>query len=83
MDKFKEAFDKALIGGEGFSAAANNCLGSYMAQFDEACAGIQKIFYPISFDINRLKLEAQTSIIAWKGRECLEKMDLHEVDCMQ
>ncbi|KAI9079197.1 hypothetical protein K1719_038802 [Acacia pycnantha] len=40
FDKFKEAFDKALNGGEGFSAAAKNCVESYMAQFDEACADI-------------------------------------------
>ncbi|KAK4269251.1 hypothetical protein QN277_022436 [Acacia crassicarpa] len=40
LDKFKEAFDKALNGGEGFSAATKNCVESYMAQFDEACADI-------------------------------------------
>ncbi|KAI9079208.1 hypothetical protein K1719_038813 [Acacia pycnantha] len=40
FDKFKEAFDKALNGGEGFSAAAKNSVESYMAQFDEACADI-------------------------------------------
>ncbi|KAG5000672.1 hypothetical protein JHK87_021744 [Glycine soja] len=37
LDKFKEAFDKALKGGEGFSVAANNCIGSGLVQFDEAC----------------------------------------------
>lgn len=62
MDKFKEAFDKALDRGEDFSAAANNCIGSYMDQFDEGCAGIQKFAYTISLDTNRLKtkLKAQT-----------------------
>lgn len=39
FDKFKEAFEKALNGGEGFSTAANKCIGSFMAQFDEACSG--------------------------------------------
>ncbi|XP_048432984.1 protein ROOT HAIR DEFECTIVE 3-like isoform X2 [Pyrus x bretschneideri] len=38
LDKFKEAFDKALSGGEGFSAAAHNCSESFMAQFDEGCS---------------------------------------------
>ncbi|XP_027343426.1 protein ROOT HAIR DEFECTIVE 3-like [Abrus precatorius] len=40
LDKFKEAFDKALRGGEGFSSVANKCIESYMAQFDEGCADI-------------------------------------------
>lgn len=59
MDKFKEAFDKALNGGEGFSSAANKCIEFYMAQFDEGCAGIEKFVYRILLDINRLKLNAQ------------------------
>ncbi|KAG5025927.1 hypothetical protein JHK86_021841 [Glycine max] len=40
LDKFKEAFDKALKGGEGFSVAANNCIGSGLVQFDEACTDV-------------------------------------------
>lgn len=39
LDKFKEAFDKALESGEGFSVAARDCAQSYMALFDEGCAG--------------------------------------------
>ncbi|XP_039019731.1 protein ROOT HAIR DEFECTIVE 3-like [Hibiscus syriacus] len=35
LEKFKEAFEKALDGGEKFSVAARNCSGSYMALFDE------------------------------------------------
>ncbi|KAI4330680.1 hypothetical protein MLD38_028942 [Melastoma candidum] len=38
LDKFKEAFEKALNGGEDFSSAAHNCSQHYMALFDEACA---------------------------------------------
>ncbi|KAL3720856.1 hypothetical protein ACJRO7_005633 [Eucalyptus globulus] len=38
LDKFKEAFDKALIGGEGFSVAAYDCTQFYMALFDKRCA---------------------------------------------
>lgn len=39
LDKFKDAFDKALSGGEGFSSAAHHCSKFYMNLFDEACAG--------------------------------------------
>ncbi|KAF5745491.1 Root hair defective 3 GTP-binding protein (RHD3) isoform 2 [Tripterygium wilfordii] len=40
LEKFKEAFDKALSGGEGFSMAARQCSESYMALFDEGCADV-------------------------------------------
>ncbi|PQM33944.1 protein ROOT HAIR DEFECTIVE 3-like [Prunus yedoensis var. nudiflora] len=39
LDKFKEAFDKALNGEEAFSVAATNCSESFVALFDEGCAG--------------------------------------------
>ncbi|CAL8131473.1 unnamed protein product [Prunus armeniaca] len=40
LDKFKEAFDKALDGViKGFSVTARNFTESFMAQFDEGCAG--------------------------------------------
>lgn len=42
LQKFKEAFDKALHRGEGFSSAARNCTKLCMAQFDEGCAGTWK-----------------------------------------
>ena len=40
LEKFKEAFEKALKGGEGFSMATRNCTESYMALFDEGYAGM-------------------------------------------
>lgn len=42
LDKFKEAFDKALDQGEGFSKAAQGCSQVFMAVFDEKCAGINE-----------------------------------------
>ncbi|XP_022721539.1 protein ROOT HAIR DEFECTIVE 3-like isoform X2 [Durio zibethinus] len=38
LEKFKEAFEKALNGGEEFSVAACNCTECYMALFDEGYA---------------------------------------------
>ncbi|KAE8659562.1 Protein ROOT HAIR DEFECTIVE 3-like protein 2 [Hibiscus syriacus] len=38
LEKFKEAFEKALNGGERFSLAACNCTESYISLFDEGCA---------------------------------------------
>ena len=49
LDKFKEAFDKALSEGEGFSVAAHNCTESFMSQFDEACSGTSTNLYAITY----------------------------------
>ncbi|OMO49314.1 Root hair defective 3 GTP-binding protein [Corchorus olitorius] len=38
LEQFKEAFEKALSAGEGFSVAAHNCTESFMAKFDERAA---------------------------------------------
>ncbi|KAI5602820.1 hypothetical protein BDE02_01G179600 [Populus trichocarpa] len=38
LENFKEAFEKALNAGEGFSLAAVACTQNYMAQFDEGHA---------------------------------------------
>ncbi|KAF5466453.1 hypothetical protein F2P56_016376 [Juglans regia] len=38
LEKFKEVFDKALNGGEGFSLASRNCTQLCMALFDEGFA---------------------------------------------
>lgn len=40
LEIFKEAFDKALSGGQGFASATRSCSESYFKQFDEGCAGI-------------------------------------------
>lgn len=42
LEKFRESFDKALSGEEGFSSAARDCTKLYMAQFDEGCEGTWK-----------------------------------------
>ncbi|KAK1360271.1 Protein ROOT HAIR DEFECTIVE 3-like [Heracleum sosnowskyi] len=38
LEKFKDAFDKALSGGQGFAAATSSCRDSYIKQFDDGCA---------------------------------------------
>lgn len=52
LEKFKEAFDKALRGGQGFAAATSSCRESYFKQFDEGCAGIITSYKsPFSFNL--------------------------------
>ncbi|KAI9109573.1 hypothetical protein K1719_019627 [Acacia pycnantha] len=40
MEKYKEALDRALKGGEAFSAASNGCTESFTAQFGKDCADV-------------------------------------------
>lgn len=49
LEKFKEVFDKALNGGEGFSLASRNCTQLCMALFDEGCAGMVNFETPAPF----------------------------------
>ncbi|XP_061371102.1 protein ROOT HAIR DEFECTIVE 3 homolog 1-like [Gastrolobium bilobum] len=62
LDKFKEAFDKALNGGEGFSAASDNCIRSSMAQFDEGCADV--VIEIANWDTSKVREELQRDIDA-------------------
>ncbi|XP_027334316.1 protein ROOT HAIR DEFECTIVE 3 isoform X2 [Abrus precatorius] len=62
LDKFKDAFDKALNGGEGFSAAANNCIESCMAQFDEACADV--VIEQTNWDTSKVREKLRRDIDA-------------------
>ncbi|TKY64371.1 ROOT HAIR DEFECTIVE 3-like 1 [Spatholobus suberectus] len=73
LDKFKEAFDKALNGGEGFSVAANKCLESCMVQFDEACAEKKTDI----LSLQMLLLSKQTGIHLKYERNCRRDIDAH------
>ncbi|KAI8023897.1 hypothetical protein LOK49_LG03G02914 [Camellia lanceoleosa] len=41
LDRFKDAFHKALNRGDEFSVAACDCTESFMSLFDEGCAGVR------------------------------------------
>ncbi|XP_057505001.1 protein ROOT HAIR DEFECTIVE 3-like [Actinidia eriantha] len=62
LDKFKEAFDKALSGGEGFSVAAHNCTDCFMTQFDEACSDV--IIQEANWDSSKVREKLQRDIYA-------------------
>ncbi|XP_028789782.1 protein ROOT HAIR DEFECTIVE 3 homolog 1-like [Neltuma alba] len=62
LEKYKEALDKALKGGEGFSAAANRCTNSFMAQFDEACADV--IIEQANWDTSKAREKLHRDIVA-------------------
>ncbi|KAF7843484.1 protein ROOT HAIR DEFECTIVE 3-like [Senna tora] len=62
FDKFKDAFDKALNGGEGFSAASNKCTESCMAQFDEACADV--VIEKANWDTSKVREKLRRDIDA-------------------
>ncbi|GMH16016.1 hypothetical protein Nepgr_017857 [Nepenthes gracilis] len=53
FDKFKEEFDKALHGGEGFSAATRSCTESFMSLFDEGCA--DSVIQQVNWDTCKIR----------------------------
>ncbi|KAI4355512.1 hypothetical protein L6164_004276 [Bauhinia variegata] len=60
FDKFKELFDKALNGGEGFSVAADNSLQFCMAQFDQGCADV--MIEQANWDTSKVREKLQRDI---------------------
>ncbi|KAE8646514.1 protein ROOT HAIR DEFECTIVE 3 homolog 1 [Cucumis sativus] len=62
FEKFKDAFDKALNEGEGFSSAASNCAQTYMAIFDKECAGA--IIEQANWDTSRIRDKLRRDIDA-------------------
>ncbi|KAL3720863.1 hypothetical protein ACJRO7_005637, partial [Eucalyptus globulus] len=62
LDKFKEAFDKALNGGEGFSVAAHDCTQFYVALFDKGCA--DAVIEQAKWDTSRAREKLQRDIDA-------------------
>ncbi|KAK7271967.1 hypothetical protein RJT34_28276 [Clitoria ternatea] len=62
LDKLKETFDKALNDGEGFSSAANKCVESCMAQFDEGCADV--VVEIANWDTSKVREKLQRDIDA-------------------
>ncbi|CAN0878019.1 Protein ROOT HAIR DEFECTIVE 3 homolog 1 [Linum grandiflorum] len=53
FDKFKDAFEKALNAGEGFSLASSSCAQSFMSQFDEACT--DAVIHQANWDTSKVK----------------------------
>ncbi|RXH88761.1 hypothetical protein DVH24_000360 [Malus domestica] len=80
LDKFKEAFDKALKGGEGFSAAAHNCSQSFMAWFDEGCADavITLANWDTSKVRDKLKRDIEAHIASVRAAKLSELTALYE-----
>ncbi|OIW11845.1 hypothetical protein TanjilG_31595 [Lupinus angustifolius] len=72
LDKFKETFEKALKGGEGFSEAANNSIGSCMAQFDKACADV--VIEQANWDASKVREKLQRDIDAHVASVRAEKI---------
>ncbi|RVW51979.1 Protein ROOT HAIR defective 3-like 1 [Vitis vinifera] len=66
LDKFKEAFDKALSGGEGFAVATHGCTKAVMTQFDEECAvTVVKIY--LCYKALLFLMILENWIICWMG----------------
>ncbi|KAF3450609.1 hypothetical protein FNV43_RR06698 [Rhamnella rubrinervis] len=80
LDKFKEAFDKALESGEGFSVAARDCAQSYMALFDEGCADavIEQANWDTSKVRDKLRRDIDAHIASVRAAKLSELTSLYE-----
>ncbi|XP_059459262.1 protein ROOT HAIR DEFECTIVE 3-like [Corylus avellana] len=81
LEKFKEVFDKALNGGEGFSLASHNCLQFCMALFDEGCADavIEQVHWDISKVRDKLRRDIDAHIASIRAAKLAEIISLNEV----
>ncbi|CAI0462091.1 unnamed protein product [Linum tenue] len=60
FEKFKDAFEKALNAGEGFSLAATTCAESFLAQFDEGC--VDAVINQANWDASKVKEKLKRDI---------------------
>ncbi|KAG5537880.1 hypothetical protein RHGRI_025094 [Rhododendron griersonianum] len=72
LDKFKEAFDKALNGGEGFSVAAHSCTKIFMTQFDEQSADV--VIQQANWDSSKVREKLRRDIDAHVAAVCAAKL---------
>ncbi|KAL3720857.1 hypothetical protein ACJRO7_005634 [Eucalyptus globulus] len=72
LDKFKEAFDKALNGGKQFSMAAHDCTQSYVALFDKGCA--DAVIEKAKWDTSRAREKLRHDIDAHVASVCAAKL---------
>ncbi|XAR49943.1 hypothetical protein NMG60_11004129 [Bertholletia excelsa] len=80
LDKFKDAFDKALNGGEGFSVAARSCAELFVIHFDEACADaiIQQANWDSSKVREKLRRDIDAHVAAVRAAKLSELTTLYE-----
>ncbi|KAI8544600.1 hypothetical protein RHMOL_Rhmol08G0309500 [Rhododendron molle] len=72
LDKFKEAFAKALNGGEGFSVAAHSCTKIFMTQFDEQSADV--VIQQANWDSSKVREKLRRDIDAHVAAVCAAKL---------
>ncbi|XP_059638453.1 protein ROOT HAIR DEFECTIVE 3-like [Cornus florida] len=80
LDKFKETFDKALDGGEGFSVAARDCTESLITLFDEECAdaNIEQANWDYSKVRDKLQRDIDAHVAAVRAAKLSELTNLYE-----
>ncbi|WJZ94374.1 hypothetical protein VitviT2T_013242 [Vitis vinifera] len=80
LDKFKEAFDKALSGGEGFAVATHGCTKAVMTQFDEECADavIEQANWDTSKVRDKLRRDIDAHVAAVRATKLSELTALYE-----
>ncbi|XP_043705636.1 protein ROOT HAIR DEFECTIVE 3-like [Telopea speciosissima] len=80
LDNFKEAFEKALNGGEGFALAASHCIQSSMTSFDEqlADAAIEQANWDSSRVRDKLRRDIDAHVASVRAAKLAEITALYE-----
>ncbi|XP_021827157.1 protein ROOT HAIR DEFECTIVE 3-like isoform X1 [Prunus avium] len=81
LDKFKEAFKRALDGQEGFSVAVSNCTEYLMAQFDKDCA--DAAIKQANWDTSKVKDKLRRDIEAHVASVLSDKITQHTALCKE
>ncbi|CAK7356856.1 unnamed protein product [Dovyalis caffra] len=79
LEKFKEAFDKALNAGEGFSVAAGTCTQFYIAQFDEGHAVIEQANWDTSKARDKLRRDIDAHVASVRAAKLSELTSSYEI----
>ncbi|BFG24281.1 hypothetical protein CerSpe_105530 [Prunus speciosa] len=81
LDKFKEAFKRALDGQEGFSVAVSKCTEYLMARFDEDCA--DAAIKQANWDTSKVKDKLRHEIEAHVASVRSDKITQHTELCKE
>ncbi|CAN8269372.1 unnamed protein product [Cochlearia groenlandica] len=80
LENFKDAFEKALNAGEGFSSSADSCAQSCMSKFDKGCEGavIEQAKWDTSKTREKLQRDIEAHISSVRTAKLSELTTLYE-----
>ncbi|KAJ3701927.1 hypothetical protein LUZ61_005632 [Rhynchospora tenuis] len=80
LDAFKDAFEKALVRGDGFAVASRECTETFLAKFDKGCedATIKQANWDPSKVRDKLKRDIEADILSVRTTKLSELSEKYE-----